>query len=88
MISHDYHIKDNYLYFALCIGTMLLKSVLIKLNLDSQEGMAILEEEHILRTAGLPEIDRMYLTSMEGMAYCIDFQGNKLWETTIGNNNA
>lgn len=88
MISHDYHIEDNYLYFALCIGTMLLKSVLIKLNLDLQEGMAILEEEHILRTAGLPEVDRMYLTSMKGMAYCLDFEGNKLWETTIGKKNA
>lgn len=88
MVSHDYHLDGDDLYFALSLGFMTLKSTLIKLNLQTQEASNIFDESHVLRTAGLVDDGKMFLTSMKGMAYCLDFDGNTIWESSIGKNNA
>lgn len=88
MISNDYYLDRNNLYFALSLGIRSMNSVLLKLNLDNLDCKTLLEENHILRTAGIHENGRIYLTSMKGMAYCIDYEGNKIWETSIGDKNA
>ena len=88
LVSVDCYTEENNLYFALDLGLSAFKSVLLKLNLDTQECKELFAENHTIRTTGLHEDGKLYLTSMKGMAYCVDLNGNKVWETDIGKNNA
>lgn len=88
-VSHDYHIEGDNLYFALSIGLSIpFQSYIFKLNLQTQEAEIIFDHKHIIQTVGLVDHEKMLLTSFKGMAFCLDFNGNTIWETKIGHGNA
>lgn len=86
MVSCDCNIENDDLFFAFTSGFARMESVLLKLNLHTQECRILFKENHVLRTAGVLENRRSYLTSMKGMAYCISDSGEMIWATRLGDN--
>ena len=83
MISADYYLEGENLYFALDLGLSAFDSVLLELNLKTQQARTIYEEKHVVRTAGIHEDGKIYFTSFRGMAYCLNLDGSICWATKI-----
>ena len=88
MVSKDYYIEGDKLYFGLAMGVSSFDSVLLELDLKTQEVRTIFEEKHIMRTAGIHEDGKIYLTTFKGIAYCVDLDGDICWSTDLGSTNA
>lgn len=88
MVSVDYHLEGDDLYFALVLGIMKLQSVVVKLNINDQTGTTIFDENHTVRSVANCEAGRIYFTSMKGVAYCLGLDGKMVWETVLNKNNA
>lgn len=87
MISADYYLEGENLYFALDLGLSAFDSVLLELNLKTQQARTIYEEKHVVRTAGIHEDGKIYFTSFRGMAYCLNLDGSICWATKISSSN-
>lgn len=88
MVSEDYHIIGDKIYFVLCLGMTSFDSLLIELDLVTNEARVVYEEKHVLRSVGAYEDGKFYFTSMKGNAYCVDLTGNVLWSVDLGTTNA
>lgn len=88
MVSNDYYMAEDKLYFTLAIGLSTFDSVLLELNLKTQEVRTVFEEKHVVRTAGIHENGKIYLTTFKGMAYCVNLDGSICWSTELGSTNA
>ena len=88
MVSHDYHLDGDKLYFSLSMGLSAFDSVLLELDLKTQEARTVFEEKHVMRTSGIHENGKIYLTSLKGMAYCVKTDGSICWSTNLGSTNA
>lgn len=88
MISNDYHLTANKLYFSLTFGSSSFNSILLELDLETHNARTIFEENHVVRTAGIHENGKIYLTTFKGIAYCLDMSGNICWSTNLNLDNA
>lgn len=50
--------------------------MLLELNVRTQEVRVVFEENHVVRTAGIHENGKIYLTIFKGMAYCVKLDGS------------
>lgn len=88
VVSNDYYMEGDKLYFSLDIGLSAFDSVLLELDLKTQEVRTVFEEKHVMRTAGIHENGKIYLTTFKGMAYCVNWDGSICWSTDLGSTNA
>lgn len=88
MISDNYYLTADKLYFALTYGFSLFGSVLLELDLASHTARTLFEENHVVRTSGIHENGKIYLTTFKGRAYCVDYDGNVCWSAELGSTNA
>ena len=88
MVSNDYYIEGDKLYFSLALGLSAFDSVLLELDLKTQEVRTVFEEKHVMRTAGIHENGKIYLTTLKGMAYCVNLDGSICWSAELGSTNA
>lgn len=88
LVSFDMLRLEDDLFFVLHYGISNWESVLIKLNVRTQESQVIFRENHVMRSVGAFEQDRFYFTTFKGIAYCIDTSGKIIWQTNIGGQNA
>ncbi len=88
MVSHDYYMTEDKLYFTLDLGISVFDSVLLELDLKTQEVRTVFEEKHVMRTAGIHEDGKIYLTTFKGMAYCVNLDGSIQWSTDLGSTDA
>ncbi len=88
LVSVDAVERDEKIYFVLHYGERDWESLLIQLDMQSQEGTVLFRENHIMRSPGILSEDRFYFTTFKGMAYCVDLSGTVIWEADIGGQNA
>lgn len=88
MVSNDYFMEDDNIYFTLSLGLRVFDSVLLALNLKTQEARVVFEENHVVRTAGIHENGKIYLTSFKGTAICVSLDGSICWVTELSPKNA
>ncbi len=88
MISNDYYLTADKLYFSLTFGLSSFNSVLLELDLETQNARTVFEENHVVRTSGIHENGKIYLTTFKGIAYCLDTSGNICWSSNLNLNNA
>lgn len=88
MVSNDYYMEDDKIYFTLSLGLRVFDSVLLELNVTTQEVRVVFEENHVVRTAGIHENGKIYLTTFKGMAYCVNLDGSICWATELSSKNA
>lgn len=88
MVSDDYHLEGDNLYFTLSLGLNAFDSVLLELDLKTRAARVVFEERHVVRTAGIHEDGKIYFTTFKGMAYCINLDGSICWSAELGSANA
>lgn len=87
MVSWNYHVQGEKLYFVLLYGSFPFTSVLVELDMSTQESRTLYEVDHIVRSFKV-EKDRFYFTAMNGYAYCVDKDGKLIWEKLVKDDNA
>ena len=88
MVSNDYFMEGDTIYFTLSLGLSTFDSVLLALNVKTQEVRVVFEEKHVVRTAGIHEDGKIYLTTFRGMAVCVSLDGRICWATELFPKNA
>lgn len=88
MVSNDYFMEGDNIYFALSLGLNAFDSVLLALNVKTQETRVVFEENHVVRTAGILENGKIYLTTFKGEAVCVSLDGSVCWATELCPKNA
>lgn len=86
-ISFSHYIENNKLIFVLEYGSFPWTSLLLELDLNSQECKTLFEVNHIVRDFVFYD-RRFYFTAMDGNAYCVDREGTLMWQTKINKGNA
>lgn len=88
MVSNDYFMEGDNIYFTLSLGLSTFDSVLLELKVKTQEVRVVFEENHVVRTAGIHENGKIYLTTFKGKAYCVNLDGSVCWGTELCPKNA
>ena len=86
-VSTNYFLDGEDLYFVLQYGDFPWTSLILKLNLKTQECKTVFEEKHIIRRLGVCENDRFYFTSMRARVFCVTKDGEVVWETVLQKGN-
>lgn len=87
LISQDYIDDGKYIYVSFCWGVCDWNSVILKVDKETGEADKLFEEKHVIRHIGCTENHNIYFASMRGFAFCIDMDGNHIWETDLGHGN-
>lgn len=88
LVSKNAVCRNHQLIFSVQYGGYNYVSDVINLNLDTQEVSLLLTEDNSIRTLGVHEENRIYFSTFSGFAYCMDFKGNVIWKTDIGDKSA
>ena len=88
LVSKNAVCKDNKIVFSIEYGGNNFKTDVVRMDLITKEFTSILTESNSVRTVGVLEDNKIYFSSFNGMAYCINLEGDVFWKTNIGGGNA
>ncbi|MBR3056568.1 MAG: PQQ-binding-like beta-propeller repeat protein [Clostridiales bacterium] len=86
LVSISHYLDNNKLFFVLEYGSFPWTSLLLELDLNTQECKTLFEVKHIVRNFVF-EDDRFYFTAMNSYVYCIGKDGALIWQTEIRKGN-
>ena len=88
IVSKNAVCKDNQIIFSVEYGGNQSKTDVVRMDLMTKELTTFLTESNSVRTVGVLEENKIYFSSFNGLAYCIDLRGDVVWSTNIGGGNA
>ena len=86
-VSKDHYLDGDKLFFVLQYGDFPWTSLILQLDLNTQECKTVYEEKHIVGRLGICDNDRFFFTSMRARVFCVAKDGTLVWETVLQKGN-